>query len=228
MNFFKLYVGDYQRDTGALSIAEHGAYFLMLQYHYATEKPLPTGKELYRLLRCESKADRAAVDAVVKLYWSETDGGLVNGRSSIEIAKASEQAETNRRIAQAREDARKAQRTQHEPLHEPCSDREPSHSHNQTPEQEVQNLKSKSKVPRHPVSKEKTVELPDWLPLEQWQAYLEMRQRIRKPATHYAQNMAIAKLSELREQGQHPAAVLGQAIMNSWQAIYPLKNEARA
>ena len=86
----------------------------------------------------------------------------------------------------------------------------------------------KPKAPRRPVGKEKVVELPDWLPLEQWQAYLEMRQRIRKPATPYAQNMAIAKLSELREQGQHPAAVLGQAIMNSWQGIFPLKEHVRA
>lgn len=90
MNFFKLYMGDYQRDTGALSIAEHGAYFLMLQYHYATEKPLPKGKDLYRLIRCESKADREAVDAVARLYWKETPEGLVNDRAEREIAIAQE------------------------------------------------------------------------------------------------------------------------------------------
>lgn len=77
------------------------------------------------------------------------------------------------------------------------------------------------KAPRRPV------ELPDWLPVPQWEAYLEMRQRIRKPATPYAQKMAIAKLSELRDQGNHPAAVLGQSIMNSWQGIFPLKEIAR-
>lgn len=91
MNFFKLYMGDYQRDTGALSIAEHGAYFLMLQYHYATEKPLPKGKDLYRLLRCESKADREAVESVARQFWRETPEGLVNNRAEEEIAIAQEQ-----------------------------------------------------------------------------------------------------------------------------------------
>lgn len=147
MNFFKLYIGDYQRDTGALSIAEHGAYFLMLQYHYATEKPLPQGKDLYRLLRCEGKADRDAVDAVARQFWHETPEGLINNRAAEEIAKAGEQADTNRRIAQAREDKRKAQRTQHEPLHEPCSVREPSHSHSHNQITKSQKLSSASADP---------------------------------------------------------------------------------
>lgn len=147
-------MGDYQRDTGALSIAEHGAYFLMLQYHYATEKPLPTGRDLYRLLRCESKVDRDAVDAVTRQYWTETPAGLVNERAAQEIVKASDQADTNRRIAKAREDKRKAERNAHEALHEPCSDREPSHSHNQTPEP------TKSKTNTKPPAKARAVSLP--------------------------------------------------------------------
>lgn len=102
MNFFKLYMGDYQRDTGALSIAEHGAYFLMLQYHYATEKPLPTGKDLYRLLRCESKADRCAVDAVARQFWTEADGGLVNNRAQEEIAGTHAYAEAQSQRANKR------------------------------------------------------------------------------------------------------------------------------
>ena len=90
MNFVKLYIGDYQRDTGHLSIAEHGAYLLMLQHYYATERPLPTGKALHRLLRAETRAEREAIDAVVRRFWTECDGGLVNSRADEEIAKASE------------------------------------------------------------------------------------------------------------------------------------------
>ncbi len=93
MNFVKLYIGDYQRDTGHLSIAEHGAYLLMLQHFYATEKPLPTGKALHRLLRAESKAEREAIDCVVRQFWTEADGGLVNGRAREEMAKAADSEE---------------------------------------------------------------------------------------------------------------------------------------
>lgn len=98
MNFFKLYIGDYQRDTGTLSIAEHGAYFLMLQHHYATENELPKGKELYRLLRCESKADRESVDVVLSKFWIETETGYANNRALNEIRKAEHQRTVNQEI----------------------------------------------------------------------------------------------------------------------------------
>lgn len=114
MNFFKLYIGDYQRDTAHLSVTEHGAYLLMLQHYYATEKPLPTGKALHRMMRAQDKAERDAIDAVVAQFWEETPEGLVNGRADVEITKAGAQAETNRAIAQAREARRKAAREGHE------------------------------------------------------------------------------------------------------------------
>ena len=56
MNFVRLYIGDYMRDTGTLTVAEHGAYMLMLMHYYATEKPIPSGRALHRLLRAETKA----------------------------------------------------------------------------------------------------------------------------------------------------------------------------
>ncbi|WP_020163774.1 YdaU family protein [Methyloversatilis discipulorum] len=114
MNFFKLYIGDYQRDTAHLSVTEHGAYMLMLQHYYATEKPLPTGKALHRMLRAQDKAERDAIDAVVAQFWTVTDDGLINGRADEEITKAGKQADTNARIAQEREAKRKALREQHE------------------------------------------------------------------------------------------------------------------
>lgn len=98
MNFFKLYIGDYQRDTAALSVTEHGAYLLMLQHYYATERPLPPGRDLYRILRAETQDERDAIDRVTARFWEETDEGLVNTRASDEIAKASHQRSVNREI----------------------------------------------------------------------------------------------------------------------------------
>jgi len=132
VNFFKLYMGDYQRDTGALSIAEHGAYFLMLQYHYATEKPLPIGKDLYRLIRCASKAERDAVDTVSKLYWIETSDGLINARAQKEMAEAHAYADAQSKRANKRWDKR-LDIPAHMPAHMPAQcpvDASHSHSHN--------------------------------------------------------------------------------------------------
>ena len=98
MNFFKLYMGDYQRDTGALSLAEHGAYLMMLQLYYATEKPLPIGADLYKILRVSGKKERAAVDKVAALFWIEKDGKLVNTRAVAEIEKSVRQRLVNQEV----------------------------------------------------------------------------------------------------------------------------------
>lgn len=129
MNFFKLYIGDYQRDTAHLSVTEHGAYLLMLQHYYATEKPLPTGKALHRMLRAQDKAEREAIDAVAAQFWRETEQGLVNDRADAEITKAGAQAETNRTIALAREAKRKAAREGNERSTNRATNDQPNHSH---------------------------------------------------------------------------------------------------
>ena len=151
MNYFKLYMGDYQRDTGALSISEHGAYFLMLQYHYATEKPLPKGKDLYRLLRCESKADRNAVDSVVSRYWSETPVGLINGRSTKEIAKADNQRTINREVGKlgGRPKVTETKPNDNRIGYETVTETKPNDNPNQTPDtrhQSNSNTKVKSRT----------------------------------------------------------------------------------
>lgn len=83
MNYFELHIGDYQRKTAHLTLAEHGAYSLMLQTFYATERALPTDRKvLYRLLRADSVAERKAVDSVVAQFWQETAQGLINNRAT--------------------------------------------------------------------------------------------------------------------------------------------------
>jgi uncharacterized protein YdaU (DUF1376 family) len=98
MNFIRLYIGDYLRDTGTLTVSEHGAYVLMLLHHYGTEKPLPLGRDLHRLLRAESKADRDAIDSVARRFWVEEDGGLTNHRAKSEMARAEHQRDVNRSV----------------------------------------------------------------------------------------------------------------------------------
>lgn len=168
MNFFKLYIGDYQRDTAHLSITEHGAYLLMLQHYYATEKPLPTGKTLHRMLRVQDKCERDAVDAVAAQFWHETPDGLVNGRADNEITKADAQADTNGRIAREREAKRKASRQTHEVEHDSCTIRPTIDQPIQTPDTRHQT----NTTPKPPSA------LPDGF-VEFWDRY---RKKIGKPA----------------------------------------------
>lgn len=99
MNWYKRYIGDYQRDTGHLSMMEHGAYNILLDSYYATESPLPLDlPALYRLTRAISAEEKAAVDSVLARYWVKSASGWTSQRADREIAKSAAQAEVNRAL----------------------------------------------------------------------------------------------------------------------------------
>lgn len=66
-------------------------------------------------------------------------------------------------------------------------------------------------------------ELPEWLPMNHWSTYLEMRTRLRKPASARAQRMLIGRLSELKDKGFNPTQILAQAELNCWLSFYEPK-----
>lgn len=113
MNFYQRFLGDYMRDTMHLSMVEHGAYTLLLDTYYATEKPLPSDYEaLYRICRAMSKAERAVVKKVAEEFFKvDTDGLRHNPRADEEIAQAQP------KIKAAQENGRKGgrPRTHQEP-----------------------------------------------------------------------------------------------------------------
>ena len=103
MNFWKRWIGDYQRDTGHLSLTEHGAYTLLLDVHYATERPLPSDRmAIYRLLRAIGKDEQTAIDSVLSQFWKETEDGWVNDRAADEIEKSHSASDAARNAAKKR------------------------------------------------------------------------------------------------------------------------------
>jgi len=97
MNYYRRYVGDYLRDTSRLSMLEHGAYTLLLDYYYAEEQALPLERDdVYRMVRAMSAADRAAVDKIITLYFSEQPDGFHNGRADRELEVATKLIDTAR------------------------------------------------------------------------------------------------------------------------------------
>lgn len=110
MNFYKHYIGDFQRDTGHLSLTERGAYLSLIHHYYATEKPLPNNIDaLCRIAGAVSSIERKAVKSVLG-FFEVVDSGLMHSRIEAEIQKAGEQANTNRDIALAREAKRRAEK----------------------------------------------------------------------------------------------------------------------
>jgi uncharacterized protein YdaU (DUF1376 family) len=77
--YYERYPGDYARDTRRLSLAEHGAYTLLLDDYYSPDGgPLPAALEaLYRVCGCQDEAEREAVKSVaMKFFPVRKDDGL--------------------------------------------------------------------------------------------------------------------------------------------------------
>lgn len=64
---------------------------------------------------------------------------------------------------------------------------------------------------------------PDWLPVDLFLAFEEMRKGKRKPLTKLAKQLAIDELDNLRQRGHDPKAVLKQSILHSWDGLFPIK-----
>ena len=67
------------------------------------------------------------------------------------------------------------------------------------------------------------VVLPDWIPKETWEQFLEMRKRIKKPPTDYAIKLLIDKLNRFRSNGQDIKLVLEKSITSGWQDVFEIK-----
>lgn len=71
----------------------------------------------------------------------------------------------------------------------------------------------------------KEIGLPDWVPKTEWDDFLEMRKRMRKPATEKAKVLLIKELEKLQDRGFDPLAVIDQSIVNNYLDFYPLKDK---
>lgn len=86
--WYPFYVGDYAGDTAHLSMLEHGAYRLLLDYYYSTQKPLPKDSiKLYRICRARTQAERKAVMSAALQFFIEDGLVLRNKKCDSEITK---------------------------------------------------------------------------------------------------------------------------------------------
>lgn len=70
--------------------------------------------------------------------------------------------------------------------------------------------------------------LPDYIPLETWQAYLAVRVKKRAAQTPYAFNLIIKELEKIKAQyGQDPVTVLNKSITSGWTDVYPIKENGQ-
>jgi hypothetical protein len=71
------------------------------------------------------------------------------------------------------------------------------------------------------------VALPDFITDEVWDAFEEMRRKIKAPLTDFARKRVIHKLTEFHLQGYVAEEILGEAIERCWRSVFLTQDTPR-
>jgi uncharacterized protein YdaU (DUF1376 family) len=91
MHSYTRHLGDYAKDTRHLTLLEHGAYNVLMDWCYASERALPNDEAmLYRICAAFTKPEQLAVMSVLQQFFQEQPDGWIQKRIEQELMKAHE------------------------------------------------------------------------------------------------------------------------------------------
>ena len=209
-----MYHGDYLRDTRSLSLIQHGAYHLLLCTYYSTAQPLEADKSsLYRVCAAMTEDERQAVDFVIGKFFTLDGDVYRNKRADEEIAKAEEiqakRSEAGKRGANARANASANASTSDDAIADTTTTTSTTTTTNN----------------KKPKKGGRASALPDWVPREEWDGFVEYRKKSKAPLTDRAIKLCINDLDKLRKEGHNPASVLNQSVMRGWKGLFGINGK---
>lgn len=197
----------YLADTRHLTTVQHGAYLLMLIVAWRSpDCSLPNDDTyLARITGLDRRTWMRNKDTMLA-FWRLTEqqkwvqGRLLDERNYVEQVR-SKNAQAGRASALKRKNRG------------PTSVQPKGHQ-KATPTLTPTHRDSGTRVPSSPAAP------PEWMPVDAWLAFKEMRKVSKAPMTPKAEELAIAKLARFREQGHDVAAILNKSTINNWKDLY--------
>jgi uncharacterized protein YdaU (DUF1376 family) len=103
VNYYEHHIGDYAEATAHLSFVEDAAYSRCIRKYYASESPLPGDvKAVQRLVGARTRDEKAAVDTVLREFFTLLEDGWHNTRCDEEIARYQAKRSNAQRSANSR------------------------------------------------------------------------------------------------------------------------------
>ena len=205
MHYYQFHIGDYMSHTRHLSHYEDLAYRRLLDFYFLHEQPIKHRDVARQIGMRDHEED---VLTVLNEFFLSTPDGFVNPRADKQIEQYKEFSEAGKRGAAKRWS-------------------KPAHKEANSPPNATPIATNNHKPLTNNQIKEKATDvafvLPDWIPKETWEQFLEMRKRIKKPPTDYAIKLLIDKLSRFRSNGQDVKQVLEKSITSGWQDVFEIK-----
>lgn len=227
---FQLYAADFYMDTASWTPAQVGAYFRLLMHQWINGNVPNKISSLARIAGVDTRNMQKMWSAeLAKKFTTDDAGMLVNLR--LERTRKDQQERRQRQVESGRAGGLTTQeikrRSSSNPSSNPSSENQAllSSTSNNTIIDNSIIFSNKRKRKRNIKEKEKEFVLPEGIPVEAWNQFVEMRIKINKPLTTYAKERIIDKLLAI---GGDIRGVLDQSTMNSWQGVFPIKKDSRS
>jgi len=103
MHFYRYNIGDYRKDTGHLSLVEHGIYRALLDTYYTEEHPLcADDAKLMRTHGIRTQDEKDAYQNVINDFFFKTERGYEHDRCNTELGLIYEKSDKARVSAEKR------------------------------------------------------------------------------------------------------------------------------
>jgi uncharacterized protein YdaU (DUF1376 family) len=206
--YYQHHIGDYRRDTGHLTLLEHGIYRQLLDHYYISEKPLDANA--MRLVCVRTTDECEAYSRVLADFFIERNGVYFHNRCDHEIAKFKGKALKASSSAKVRWNKN----------NDLGIDANALRTHSEG------NANQLTNKPINQSTKDKTkasFSIPNFIPQDAWQGFYEMRKTGKGVFTERAASLIIKQLTQMHSEGQDVAKVLDQSTANGWKGVFPLK-----
>ena len=101
MHYYRYHIGDYRRDTGHLTLLEHGIYRQLLDLYYLEEKPLDANA--LRLICARTAEEKESAQNILNEFFDlRDDGKYYHERCEKEMGRIYEKSEKARASAELR------------------------------------------------------------------------------------------------------------------------------
>lgn len=221
--WFPFYIGDYLKDTQELSPVEHGMYLKLMLWYYNKAKPIPHAKR-YAIAGANADANASGLlngcdasggdiytlcDYLLEEFFVRDGNFWHHNRIDGEIEKRIKISES--RSLAAKKSHQKDTKTSDAKAHASAMQVQ---TQSQSQSQGLSKLNPKGRAT-----------IPDWVDGELWADYLEHRQKLKKPMTSKAQQLAISQLERFFKDGENVRDVIEQSIQNGWAGLFTTKNK---
>jgi len=173
MKHYPRHIGDYLRDTGHLTLLEHGVYGRLLDIYYAGDGPIQMDFDtLARKITARSAEEKAALQAILAEFFTASEtGAWVNKRCEATLAKYKtfgdqQRLRIQKRYGKSTDNVPTVQESL--PAEEMPYTAEPTKPETINQEPETNNQYKDKEVAAAPLRASRACQLPDdWTPTEQ-------------------------------------------------------------